>query len=402
MTAPTPEHQRLEEDRNGGKAWKKWGPYLSERQWGTVREDYSANGDAWSYFPHDMARMRAYRWGEDGIAGISDDQQRLCLSLALWNGRDPFLKERLFGLTNAQGNHGEDVKELYYYLDATPTHSYLKMLYKYPQSVFPYQRLVDENAARGKQDREFELIDTGIFDEDRYFDVFVEYARPEPEDILMRVSVHNRGPEPETIHLLPLLWFRNTWSWGHNDERPVMNANGENGINAEHPELGQWQLHADGQPSLLFCDNDSNKRRLDNQPEAQGCFKDAFHDYLVDGDHAAVNSARTGTRAAIHYCIEVPPGESRQIRLRLCRDAMSGEAGSFERFDQAFEHSIAEADLFYEHLQKDLHDEDARNVQRQALAGMIWSKQFYHFDITRWLNGDPGLSVRAALTACPS
>jgi len=220
--------------------------------------------------------------------------------------------------------------------------------------------------------------------------VFVEYARPEPEDILMRVSVHNRGPEPETIHVLPQLWFRNTWSWGHNDERPVMNANGEKGINAEHPELGQWQLHADGQPSLLFCDNDSNKRRLDNQPEAQGCFKDAFHDYLVDGDHAAVNSAGTGTRAAIHYSIDIPPGESRQIRLRLCRDAMSGEAGSFERFDQAFEHSIAEADLFYEHLQKDMDDEDARNVQRQALAGMIWSKQFYHFDITQWLKGDPG------------
>jgi hypothetical protein len=390
VTAATPEHRRLEEDRNGEKAWKKWGPYLSERQWGTVREDYSANGDAWSYFTHDMARMRAYRWGEDGIAGISDDQQRLCLSLALWNGRDPFLKERLFGLTNAQGNHGEDVKELYYFLDATPTHSYLKMLYKYPQAEFPYQRLVEENAARGKQDREFELIDTGVFEEDRYFDVFVEYARPEPDDILMRVSVHNRGPDIETIHLLPLLWFRNTWSWGHGDERPVMVANGDNGINVGHPELGQWQLHADGQPSLLFCDNDTNLRRLGDQPRAQGWFKDAFHDYLVNGDHAAVNSARTGTRAAIHYSIEVPPGESRQIRLRLGRDASVEKAVSFERFDQAFEHSIADADLFYEHLQKDLPDEDARNVQRQALAGMIWSKQFYYFDVTQWLNGDPG------------
>ena len=390
MNTPTPEHQRLEEDRNGDKAWKKWGPYLSERQWGTVREDYSADGDAWSYFSHDMARMRAYRWGEDGIAGISDDQQRLCLSLALWNGRDPFLKERLFGLTNAQGNHGEDVKELYYYLDATPTHSYLKMLYKYPQAAFPYQRLVEENAARGKQDREFELIDTGVFDEDRYFDVFVEYARPDPEDILMRVTVHNRGPDMETIHLLPQLWFRNTWSWGDGDERPVMVANGDNGINAEHPELGQWQLHADGQPSLLFCDNDSNKRRLDNQPEAEGYFKDAFHDYLVDDDHAAVNNARTGTRAAIHYCIEVPPGESRQIRLRLDRDASIDKDISFERFEQQFEQCVSEANLFYAHLQKDLHDEDACNVQRQALAGMIWSKQFYYFDVTQWLNGDPG------------
>jgi len=395
MTAATPEHQRLEDDRNGKKAWKKWGPYLSERQWGTVREDYSRDGDAWNYFSHDMARMRAYRWGEDGIAGISDDQQRLCLSLVMWNGRDPFLKERLFGLSNRQGNHGEDVKELYYYLDATPTHSYLKMLYKYPQDEFPYQQLVEENASRGKLDREFELIDTGVFDDDRYFDVFVEYARPEPEEIMMRVTVHNRGADMETIHLLPQLWFRNTWSWGNSwgnsDERPVMAAAGANKICAEHHELGKWHLHADGQPSLLFCDNESNKRRLASQPRAQGYFKDAFHDYLVEGAPAVVNSEQTGTRAAIHYSIEIPPGESRQIRLCLCRDASTDKKSvSFKRFDQTIEHCIDEANLFYGRLQKDLHDEDARNVQRQALAGMIWSKQFYNFDISQWLNGDPG------------
>lgn len=390
MPTPTSEHQRLAEDREGKKSWKKWGPYLSERQWGTVREDYSASGDAWNYFPHDMARMRAYRWGEDGIAGISDDQQQLCLSLALWNGRDDFLKERLFGLTNEQGSHGEDVKELYYYLDATPSHSYLKMLYKYPHAAFPYQQLVDESAARGKQEREFELIDTGVFDEDRYFDVFVEYARPAPEEILMCTTVHNRGPDTETIHLLPQLWFRNTWSWGHSSKRPVMYAEGDNKICAEHDELGQWQLYADGQPSLLFCDNDTNLRRFGGQPKAQGYFKDAFHDYLVDGVHSAVNSAQTGTRAAVHYSMDIPPGESRQIRLRLCREVGVDKAVSFERFDQQLEQCVHEADLFYAQLQKDLNDEDARNVQRQALAGMIWSKQFYYFDITQWMNGDPG------------
>lgn len=385
---PTPEHHRLKADRNGEHDWKKWGPYLSERQWGTVREDYSASGDAWSYFPHDMARMRAYRWGEDGIAGISDDKQRLCLSLALWNGRDPFLKERLFGLTNDQGNHGEDVKELYYYLDGTPSHSYLKMLYKYPQAEFPYQNLIDKNAKLGKQEREYELIDTGIFDEDRYFDVFVEYARPEPDDILMQVTVHNRGPEKETIHLLPQLWFRNTWSWGDSEEKPLIKANGTNRLDIEHSELGCWQMQADGEPSLLFCDNETNEKRLYNKSKKKGHFKDAFHDTIVDGVHSAVNKEQTGTRSAIHYAIDVPAGESRQIRLRLRSDTLPELADAFETFDSSFELCITEADLFYKHLQQDLHDEDARNVQRQALAGMIWSKQFYHFDVARWLKGD--------------
>lgn len=390
MSAPTPEHQRLLDDRNNDNIWKKWGPYLSERQWGTVREDYSANGDAWNYFPHDMARMRAYRWGEDGIAGISDDKQRLCLSLALWNGRDPFLKERLFGLTNEQGNHGEDVKELYYYLDATPTHSYLKMLYKYPQDEFPYKTLIEDNAKRGKQDREYELIDTGVFDEDRYFDVFVEYARPEPEDIMMRVTVHNRGPEKETIHLLPQLWFRNTWSWEANEERPQISVGAQNRLDIKHSELGHWHMHADEQPKLLFSDNETNKHRLYKKPVADGYFKDAFHDYIVNGDQTAINDAQTGTRVAIHYGIEIPPGESRQIRLRLRRNTLSRLVEDFKDFDSSFELCLAEADGFYNHLQQDLHDEDARNVQRQALAGMIWSKQFYHFDVARWQKGDCG------------
>ena len=296
-------------------------------------------------------------------------------------------------MTNGQGNHGEDVKELYYYLDATPSHSYLKLLYKYPQSEFPYQRLIEENAKRSKQEREFELIDTGVFDEDRYFDVFVEYARPEPEDILMRVTVHNRAPVKETIHLLPFLWFRNTWSWETNSNKPVMQANTDNGINVEHPELGQWQLYTDDQASLLFCDNDTNLRRLGNQPQAQGYFKDGINDYLVDGVQDAINSEQNGTRAAVHYAIEIPPGESRQIRLRLCKGQVLNHSSLFEHFDSLFEQSISDANLFYKQLQKDLHDEDARNVQRQALAGMIWSKQFYHFDITRWHKGDPGQPV---------
>ena len=396
MNAPNPEQKRLEEDRNGDKNWKQWGPYLSERQWGTVREDYSSDGDAWNYFPHDMARMRAYRWGEDGIAGISDDQQKMCLSLAMWNGRDPFLKERLFGLTNEQGNHGEDVKELYYYLDATPTHSYLKMLYKYPQAEFPYQQLLDKNAARGKHDREFELMDTGLFDEDHYFDVFVEYARTEPEQILMRVTVHNRGDAAETIHLIPLLWFRNTWSWGNDDERPVLSAVGDHEIHAAHSELGKWKLQADGKPSLLFSENDSNDSRLYDRPQKEGYFKDAFHDYIVDGYHAAVNSTKTGTRAAIYYTIKIPAGESREIRLRLSKDFASDKGWSFRSFNKAFKKCIDEANIFYKHLQKDLQDEDACNVQRQAFAGMIWSKQFYNYEVKLWLDGDPGQPVPPA------
>src|SRR3954465_8506903 len=265
-----PEKDRLAESNNGRADWRQWGPYLSERQWGTVREDYSPGGTAWEYFPHDHARSRAYRWGEDGLAGFSDNQSRLCLSIGLWNGKDPILKERLFGLTNSQGNHGEDVKEIYYYLDATPTHSYLKMLYKYPQREFPYARLVEENRRRGKDQPEFELLDTGIFDDDRYFDVFIEYAKAGPDDILMLVTVHNRGPETATIHLLPQLWFRNTWAWKQNSPRPKLFVTNDGVIGANHEELGEFQLHGDGNPELLFTENDTNVRRLFDVKSATG------------------------------------------------------------------------------------------------------------------------------------
>jgi hypothetical protein len=405
----TAEHQRLAEAHAGIKLWKRWGPYLSERQWGTVREDYSPGGTAWEYFPHDHARSRAYRWGEDGIAGFSDNQSRLCLSLALWNGKDPILKERLFGLTNAEGNHGEDVKEIYYYLDATPTHSYLKMLYKYPQREFPYCPLVEENERR-KSDccqREYELLDAGIFDDDRYFDVFVEYAKADWADILMRVTVHNRGPEVATIHLLPQFWFRNTWSWD-NSERPNLRAE-SNGVTGKHKTFGEFRLYCDGSPELLFCDNDTNVRRLYGQTGAAGYFKDAIHEYVVNGNKAAVNPQRTGTKSAAHYVITVPAQSSRAVRARFVaqtfQSAGSGgfpaasasrknrksETQAFSDFDSIFAQRIREADEFYAALQKDIADADARSVQRQAFAGMIWSKQFYYYDIPQWLNGDPAM-----------
>jgi len=386
---------RLDKEKNGAQPWKFFGPYLSERQWGTVREDYSPGGTAWEYFPHDHARSRAYRWGEDGIAGFSDGLQRLCLSLALWNGKDPVLKERFFGLTNAQGNHGEDVKELYYYLDATPTHSYLKMLYKYPQREFPYARLIEENARR-KEDLslpEFELLDMGIFDDDRYFDVFVEYAKAAPEDILMRVTVHNRGPEAATIHVLPHLWFRNTWSWEKDHHKPNLRAvRGGSAVAVEHEELGTFEFSpgatGDGKilPELLFCENETNCRRLYDEENVTGFFKDAFHDYLVHGIKDAVNPKRAGTKMCAHYELEIPAGGSREIRLRLARKSA---AKPFEDFDAIFSQRLAEADEFYGELQHGVADDDLCSIQRQALAGMIWSKQFYHFNVRTWLNGDP-------------
>jgi hypothetical protein len=385
--APEPaERARLAEDARGEARWKRWGPYLSERQWGTVREDYSAYGNAWDYFSHDQARSRAYRWGEDGIAGISDDSQRLCLALALWNGRDPILKERLFGLTNGEGNHSEDVKELYYYLDATPTHSYLKYLYKYPQAEFPYAWLVEENRRRGKDQPEFELIDTGVFEDDRYFDVFVEYAKAGPEDILMRVTAHNRGPEAATIHLLPQFWFRNTWSWRQNARRPEIGVASDGSLAARLKRVGEYRLYAEGQPELLFTENDSNLARLFGVPGVAGYFKDAFHEYLIHGRPDAINPARTGTKAAAHYRLEVAPGGAVQVRLRLRQGSMGSP---LDDFDEIFEGRRAEADEFYAELQAGLHDPDARNVQRQAFAGMIWSKQFFFFDVPRWLEGDP-------------
>ena len=384
----TAEHQRLAEDKTREKPWRSWGPYLSERQWGTVREDYSANGDAWDYFTHRMACSRSYRWGEDGIGGLCDDKQQLCLALALWNGRDPILKERLFGLTNGQGNHGEDVKEIYYYLDATPTHSYLRMLYKYPQSRFPYDQLVEENAHRGKQDSEFELIDTGIFDEDRYFDVFVEYAKADPQDILMRLTLHNRGPDAATIHVLPQLWFRNTWSWTTTGPKPVLRADGESAIIADHHVLGRWYLYADTANELLFCDNETNNRKLGYEPAKTGYFKDGIHDYLVGAQSRAINPMRTGTKAAVHHRVEIPAGGSNVIRVRLASSSLR-TTGPFHGFDEIFATRIAEADDYHASLQGKLDDEDAIRIQRQALAGMIWCKQFYYLDIPQWLQGDP-------------
>jgi hypothetical protein len=311
------EQRRLEEDRLGRRPWRRWGPYLSERQWGTVREDYSAAGDAWGHLPHDHARSRAYRWGEDGIAGVCDDEQRLCLALALWNGADPILKERLFGLTNAEGNHGEDVKELYYYLDATPTGSYLQMLYKYPQRAFPYAELVEENRRRGRGEPEYELLDTGAFDGDRYFDVVVEYAKASPDDLLMLVTAHNRGPEPAVLHLLPTLWFRNTWSWREGAARPEIAVGLDDTLVARHPELGQWSCCGDGHPEVLFCDNDTNTGRLFGSPRP-GYFKDGIHERVVLGREGAVNPARRGTKAALHYRFTVP-GAAPSSSVCACR-----------------------------------------------------------------------------------
>jgi Glycosyl hydrolase family 63 C-terminal domain len=380
------ERVRLAEDAAGTQRWKLWGPYLSERQWGTVREDYSAHGNAWDYFSHDQARSRAYRWGEDGIAGISDTSQRLCLALALWNGKDPILKERLFGLTNGEGNHSEDVKEHYYYLDATPTHSYLKYLYKYPQREFPYAWLVEENRRRGKDQPEFELIDTGIFDDDRYFDVVVEYAKAGPEDVLMHLTVHNRGPEAAPIHVLPQLWFRNVWSWRAGANRPDLYADNGATIAVKSKLFGGYFLYADDEPTLLFCDNDTNARRLFGGEGAKGYFKDGFHEYLVAGQPDAVNPAHHGTKAAAHYQVEIPAQRSARFRLRLARGML---VHPFAEFDEVLEQRRAEADAFYADLQDGLDDPDARSVQRQAFAGMIWSKQFFFFDVPKWLEGDP-------------
>lgn len=386
----TPENQRLEQARLGKEPWRKWGPYLSDRQWGTVREDYSANGDAWNYLPHDHARSRAYRWGEDGIAGICDLDQRLCLALALWNGRDPILKERFFGLTNGQGNHGEDVKEVYYYLDALPSQAYLKMLYKYPQREFPYAQLLEDNGRRGRGQPEFELLDTGIFDDDRYFDVFVEYAKASANDVLMQVSVHNRGPDAAELHLLPQLWFRNTWAWNTEVPKPQLTLS-DGHITATDRRLGTYCLYADGTPVWLFCDNDTNTQRLFGVNGTPGFFKDAFDDYVVHGLHEAVNPQQAGTKAAAYFRLNVPGQQSARIRLRFMEQTapVGKKAESlFLTFDEILTRRQRDADDYYTDLQSHIADEDARRVQRQALAGMIWSKQFYHYDVPHWLKGD--------------
>ena len=376
------EQKRLNAAREQGVPWKKWGPYLSERQWGTVREDYSSDGDAWNYFSHDQARSRAYRWGEDGLAGISDDKQQLCFALALWNGRDPILKERLFGLTNSEGNHGEDVKEYYFYLDSTPTHSYMKYLYKYPQREYPYRDLVESNRRRSREEFEYELLDTGVFDNDRYFDVFIEYAKADPEDVLIKISVHNRGPEPAQLHVLPTVWYRNTWSWGEGAPKPSLREVRKGAIQASHPQLGEHTLQCDGAVELLFTENESNAARLWGQSNPSPFVKDAFHEYVVSGKKEAVNPAKTGTKAAAHCLLDVPAGGSKIVRLRL---SAKPPADAFAEFDEIFASRLEDADEFYEHITpKDL-SEDERRVHRQALAGMLWSKQYYYFDLDKWL-----------------
>jgi len=391
--AQTAEDRRLEESRRRTAHWKRWGPYLSERQWGTVREDYSAYGTAWDYFPHDHARSRAYRWGEDGLGGISDRHGLVCFALALWNGRDPILKERLFGLTGPEGNHGEDVKEYYFYLDSTPTHSYMKYLYKYPQAEFPYGRLAEENLRRGKLEPEFELLHTGVFDDNRYFDVFAEYAKAAPEDILIRLTVYNRGPEEAELHLLPTLWFRNTWSWGNDVPRPSLvvakaAAKGEALIEAGHPQYGKRWLACQDTPELLFTENETNFERLYSSPNRTPYVKDGINNYVIHGAREAVNPQRTGTKASAYYRLKIAPGASATVRLRLTDQKPAGPALGKE-FDAAFARRLAEADEFYVQRTGDCRCQDTCNIQRQAFAGMLWSKQFYHYDVSAWLAGDP-------------
>jgi hypothetical protein len=384
----TVEELRLDEAREKGVPWRKWGPYLSERQWGTVREDYSEDGDAWNYFSHDQARSRAYHWGEDGLAGFSDDHQHLCFSIALWNGKDPILKERLFGLTNSEGNHGEDVKEYYFYLDATPTNSYLKYLYKYPQNAYPYSDLVETSQRRGRNAFEYELLDTGVFNDNRYFDVFVEYAKAAPDDILIQMKLCNRGPDAATLHLLPTLLFRNTWSWWPDQPKPSLrekrNGSAFATIAASHAELGEFSLHCEGTPPLLFTENETNNQRLFGSANPTPYVKDGINNYVVAGMQDAVNPDHMGTKSAAHYRLDIAPGETSTIRLRLSNNGVAGDPfGS--QFDQMMAKRKEEADAFYRAMTPARVGEDTANVMRQALSGMLWSKQFFFFDLDKWL-----------------
>jgi hypothetical protein len=388
----TREEKRLQEARDRRKHWKRWGPYVSERAWGTVREDYSAYGEAWDYFPHDHARSRAYRWNEDGLGAICDRHQFLCFGIALWNERDWILKERLFGLTGSEGNHGEDVKEYYYYLDSTPTHSYMKMLYKYPQAEFPYAKLCDENRGRDKKLGEYELIDTGVFDEDRYFDVFVEYAKADSDDICARITVANRGPEAARVRLLPSLWFRNTWSWRQGTPKPSIGVNaGGRSLRADSPEFDSYELLFEGEPELLFTENETNFQQIFGQPNPQPYVKDAFHEYIIRGNKAAVNPKQTGTKAALHYSLTVPAnGEvSVRVRLRKIKSQPVSATALTTEFDDVFATRMAEADEFYGTVIPNSADADTKLVMRQAFAGLLWSKQYYYYVVRDWLNGDP-------------
>jgi hypothetical protein len=389
-TIPTAEEQRLAAARDRSAHWKRWGPYMSERAWGTVREDYSPDGNAWNYFPHDHARSRAYRWNEDGLAGISDRQQRVCFALALWNGRDPILKERLFGLTGNEGNHGEDVKEYYYYLDSTPSHSYMKYLYKYPQSEYPYHQLVTENSRRGKLASEFELIDTEVFDGDRYFDVFVEYAKADVEDLLIRITITNRGPETASLNLLPTIWFRNTWSWdGGHSSKPNLRQTNAGIIELNHSELGKRWLYCDEEPEILFTENETNVERLFKVTNPTPYVKDAFHEYVVNRKNGAINPEKRGTKAAANYLLQIEPGVSRVLRLRLTDKILGPDEQPFSDFDRAFVEREREANEFYDTVIPGHLSADARSVMRQSLGGLLWSKQYYHYVVERWIDGDP-------------
>jgi len=390
----TAEHGRLAESNARVKHWKHWGPYLSERAWGTVREDYSADGSAWDYFPHDHARSRAYRWNEDGIAGISNRTQDLCFSVALWNGKDPILKERLFGLTGSQGNHGEDVKEIYYYLDSTPTHSYMKYLYKYPQEEFPYERLINENRARGKDVGEFELLDTGIFDEDRYFDVFVEYAKADVEDIFIKITVANRGDLEAAVNVLPTIWFRNTWIWDGLEPAGTLRSLSSDTIEIEHSNLGRRWLYCDGEPELLFTANETNNQRLFHAANRTPYVKDGFNEYLINGSLETINPALVGTKAAANYKLTIPADSEATIRLRLSDIRFGTKKGKTQPFtdsEKTFANRISEADEFYNAIASPDLSTDAKAVQRQAFAGMLWSKQFYNYVVRDWLSGDPAM-----------
>jgi hypothetical protein len=389
-----PELARLDNDANRLEDWRRWGPYLSERQWGTVREDYSHNGDAWNHFPHDHAHTRAYRWGEDGLLGICDRRCRLAFAIALWNGKDPILKERLFGLTNPEGNHGEDAKEHYYYLDSTPTHSYLKGLYKYPQAPFPYDELRKQNAARSKTESEFELHHTGVFDTHRYFDVFVEYAKASPEDILIRITIWNRGDETAELSVLPKLWFRNTWNWGNSHEapnlRPQLRASDGSTVLAEHETLGRFLLRSEQTAPQLFTENETNTEVLYGSPNRHPVAKDAFHRAVIHGDSGALR-ARAGTKAAFLHKLRIKSGDSAVIRLRLNAEAQdTGARRAFESFDEIFKERRNEADGFYAEKIPNTLSQDQTNVVRQAYAGLLWSKQYYQFIVPEWVKGDEG------------
>ena len=386
----TREEWRLEASRERKDHWKRWGPYLSERAWGTVREDYSEHGTAWEYLPHDHARSHAYRWNEDGIAGICDRHQKICFAVALWNGKDPILKERLFGLTGNEGNHGEDVKECYYYVDSTPTHSYMKYLYKYPHAAFPYHRLLEENRRRGKREREFEVLDTGVFKDGRYFDVFVEYAKADLEDILVRITVHNRGPEVASLHVLPTVWFRNTWSWGYGTPKPSLKrcATTEAVIELSEPDYGKRWMAFGGSPKLLFTENETNTKRLLNYDNGSPYTKDGINDFVVNDKIDAVNPAQHGTKASAHYKLNIAGGGSTTVKLRLTNTVAGlGVIGS--EFDEVFANRQREADEFYSTVIPPHLSQDAQNVMRQSLAGLLWSKQFYHYVVSEWLEGDP-------------